>query len=70
MIPFKRTQPTPWQQLQCALMGVEGWIFNLEEGISTPEEACPRMREMLEIIQQLKPHLDYVQWEGPDDQRV
>ena len=62
MIPFKPAQPTPWQQLQCVLMSIEGWTHNLKEGISPSDKVADRLLAHIEDIKVLAPHFKDVQW--------
>ena len=29
--PFSPSQNTPWEQLQCCLMGIRGWTMNVQD---------------------------------------
>jgi len=60
---FKPAQPTPWEELQCTLMGIRGWAMNLKEGCSDPKTSAQRVLEHLDHIEKnLKPHFVEVAW--------
>jgi len=56
-------QLTPWAQFQCALMGTEGWIANLEEGASDPQEAVSWLRAYVERLKEFAPYFEGVTWD-------
>ena len=48
-------QDTPAEQAVAIIAGIEGWLHNLEEGVSSPErvaeKAKPLLRDLLALTQ-------------------